>query len=290
MAPGIKVVESGEPDYPAALKEIADPPERLWVWGDLKILDNTLAVAVVGTRKPTDYGIRAAGRLSRDLAGRAVVVSGLAYGVDTVALTEAMEAGGKVAGVIGSGLDRASFYPAVNYQLAEKIVTNGGVVISEYPEGTPPLKQHFPARNRIIAGLTVGTVVVEGMAGSGAMITAEHALEFGREVWAVPGSIFAPEAYVPNQLIKDGATPISSAEDIFESLGLDVQPQLLSQTAGVSPIEDKICRLLNQQSLSIDEIAKELALDSQLVSSTLTLMEIKGMVKLTPTRKFMRLR
>jgi len=273
------------------LKEIADPPVQLYVWGDVNCLNGEVMVALVGTRKPTDYGIRAAGRLAADLTAAGVtIVSGLAYGIDTVVLTEAVTAGGKPVAVIGSGLDRGSFYPAANYGLAEKIVANGGAVISEYPNGTPPLKQHFPARNRVIAGLTLGTVVVEGLPGSGALITAEHAIEFGREVFGVPGSIFVPEAWAPNQLIKDGATPIVNAADILESLGLGIQPELINPVAKSSSIEGQIYQLLDQQSLSIDELARELQLDSQLVSSTLTLMEIKGTIRLTPAGRFTRLR
>jgi len=284
------IVKQGDAAYPAALNEIADPPEQLYVWGDIAALSAVPMIAIVGTRKPTDYGIRAAGRLSTDLSAAATIVSGLAYGVDTVAIASAIAAGGRVVAVIGSGLDRDSFYPLVNYQLAEQIVQGGGAVVSEYPPGTPPLKYNFPARNRIIAGLTLGTVVVEGLPGSGALITAEHAAEFGREVFGVPGSIFVPEAWAPNQLIKDGATPVVSASDILESLGLGDQPRLPNSETKTDSVEDKIYQLLNQQSLPIDEIAKELALDSQLVSSTLTLMEIKGTIKSTPAGKFTRLR
>lgn len=286
----VTVVKRGEAAYPAVLREIADPPNQLYVWGDIDSLSTGILIAVVGTRKPTDYGIRVTGRLSADLTAAGVtVVSGLAYGVDTIALTEAITMGAKVVAVIGSGLDRESFYPAANYQLAERIVESGGAVISEYPSGTPPLKQHFPARNRIIAGLTVGTVVIEGIKGSGALITAEHAMEFGREVFGVPGSIFVPEAWAPNHLIKEGAIPITAAADILESLGL-TRLNLPDAAVKETSIEDKIYQTLNQQSLSIDELSRQLQLDSQLISSTLTLMEIKGAIKLTPAGKFTRLR
>lgn len=285
----VLTVKRGEANYPAPLREIADPPAQLFVWGDPAVLSAAPAVAVVGTRKPTDYGIRAAAYLARELAGTVVVVSGLAYGIDTVALSEALAAGGRTVAVIGSGLDRASFYPAVNYQLAERMVAGGGAVISEYPEGTPPLKQNFPARNRIIAGLTLGTVVVEGALGSGALITAQHAVEFGREVWAVPGSIFVPEAVAPNRLIQEGAMPVHSAADILESLGLTLQLALPSSSSSVTSVEQTINELLNRQAMSVDELARELALDSHLVSSTLTLMEIKGMVRSTGAGKFARL-
>jgi len=282
-------IRPSDASYPLALREIADPPAQLFVWGDPEVLSAAPAVAVVGTRKPTDYGIRVAAHLARELAGTVVVVSGLAYGIDTVALSEALAAGSRTVAVIGSGLDRASFYPAVNYQLAERMVAGGGAIVSEYPEGTPPLKQNFPARNRIIAGLTLGTVVVEGAKGSGALITAQHALEFGREVWAVPGSIFVPEAVAPNRLIQEGATPVHSAADILESLGLTPQLALPSSSSPATSAEQTIRELLNRQAMSVDELARELALDSHLVSSTLTLMEIKGMVKSTGAGKFARL-
>jgi DNA processing protein len=285
----VVTIRPSDASYPSALKEIADPPAQLFVWGDPAVLSAAPAVAVVGTRKPTDYGIRVAAHLARELAGTAVVVSGLAYGIDTVALSEALAAGGKAVAVIGSGLDRASFYPAVNYQLAEKMVAGGGAVVSEYPPGTPPLKQNFPARNRIIAGLTLGTVVVEGPLGSGALITAQYAVEFGREVWAVPGSIFVPEAVGPNLLIQEGATPVHSAADILESLGLTLQLALPSSSSSITSVEQTISELLNRQAMSVDELARELALDSHSVSSTLTLMEIKGMVKSTGAGKFARL-
>lgn len=289
MPVDVVTIRPSDASYPSALKEIADPPAQLFVWGDPAVLSAAPAVAVVGTRKPTDYGIRVAAHLARELAGTAVVVSGLAYGIDTVALSEALAAGGKAVAVIGSGLDRASFYPAVNYQLAEKMVAGGGAVVSEYPPGTPPLKQNFPARNRIIAGLTLGTVVVEGPLGSGALITAQYAVEFGREVWAVPGSIFVPEAVGPNLLIQEGATPVHSAADILESLGLTLQLALPSSSSSITSVEQTISELLNRQAMSVDELARELALDSHSVSSTLTLMEIKGMVKSTGAGKFARL-
>ena len=289
MPVDVITIRPSDASYPSALREIADPPAQLFVWGDPAALSAAPAVAVVGTRKPTDYGIRVAAHLARELAGVAVVVSGLAYGIDTVALSEALAAGGITVAVIGSGLDRASFYPAINYQLAERMAAGGGAVVSEYPAGTPPLKQNFPARNRIIAGLTLGTVVVEGAKGSGALITAQHAVEFGREVWAVPGSIFVPEAVGPNRLIQEGATPVHSAADILESLGLTLQLALPSSSSSVTPVEQTINELLNRQAMSVDELARELALDSHLVSSTLTLMEIKGMVKSTGAGKFARL-
>ena len=162
-------------------------------------------------------------------------------------------------------------------------------MVSEYPPGTPPLKQNFPARNRIIAGLALGTVVVEGPLGSGALITAQHAVEFGREVWAVPGNIFVPEAVGPNLLIQEGATPVHSAADILESLGLTPQLALPSSSSSATSVEQTISELLNRQAMSVDELARELALDSHSVSSTLTLMEIKGMVKSTGAGKFARL-
>jgi len=206
-------INLSDPIYPELLRQVFDPPTRLWVWGNPEIL-NKPAVAIVGSRKPSDYGIRAAGWLARGLHPYVCIVSGLAYGVDTVALTEAADQGKAIA-VIGSGLDRDSFYPASNWQLAQRIVERGGVVISEYPVGTPPLKHHFPARNRIIAGLARGVVVVEAAESSGALITADLALQFNRDVFAMAGSVFVPQAVGVNKLIKDGAQMVTQIDDIL---------------------------------------------------------------------------
>ena len=272
--------------YPELLRQISDPPERLFVWGNPDILSST-ALGIVGSRKPSDYGLRVATQLSRELCPYLTIISGLAYGIDTVALTEAFPNGRAVA-VIGSGLDRKNFYPSSNWRLAEQIVSKGGAIISEYPEGTPPLKHHFPARNRIIAGLTQGVLVVEAAQKSGALITADLALQFNREVFAIAGSIFAAQAQGTNQLIKDGAQIVTSFTDILEVFGITSEGSQAALSLELTPIESAIINILNSESRgwSVNELTVLVQLDSPKVSSTLTMMEIKGMVRNAGAGKF----
>lgn len=289
MQPEIITIRQGGDLYPEILSQIPDPPEQLFVMGDPQVLHKTM-VAIIGTRKPTDYGIRAATHFARSLARNMVVVSGLAYGIDTIVLSEALAAEAHpVVAVIGSGLDRESFYPAVNWGLALKIIEKGGVVISEYPPGTPPLKHHFPARNRIIAGLSRGTLVIEAGEGSGALITANLALDYNREVFSLAGNIFVPQAQGVNQLIQEGALMVTSLNDVLTALRIEPQPVAEIVSGPSSSLESKITELLNVEAMSVDEIARIAQLDSAKVSSTLTLMEIKGMVKSTGAGKFARL-
>ncbi|MFA5967028.1 MAG: DNA-processing protein DprA [Patescibacteria group bacterium] len=279
-------ISLSDPIYPELLKQIFDPPERLWVWGNPEILNNP-AIAIVGSRKPSDYGVRAAGWLARGLSPHAYIISGLAYGVDTVALTEAADPGKAIA-VIGSGLDRDSFYPASNWQLAQRIVEHGGAIISEYPIGTPPLKHHFPARNRIIAGLALGVVAVEAGEKSGALITTDLALQFNRDVFAIAGSVFAPQAVGTNKLIKDGAQIITQVSDVLTSLGISAADLPIQPRLDLSTVEQTIINILATQAegLSVNELTSRVQLDTQKVSSTLTMMEIKGVVKNLGAGKF----
>lgn len=293
LAPEIIEVSFGDELYPPLLREISDAPKQLFVMGNPKILVN-FSLAIVGTRKPSDYGIQAAGFFARNCASSLSIVSGLAYGIDTVALSEALTiAGQPVIAVIGSGLDQKSFYPQSNYKLALDIVAAGGAVISEYPIGVGPMKYHFPARNRIIAGLSKGVLVIEAGEGSGALITANLALDYNREVMALAGNIFLPQAAGSNQLIKEGARLITSGDDIFDALGIEPQIAIAKSKDGRSEtdsLESKIATILNEKAMQVDEIALALSLDSSKVSSTLTLMEIKGEIKLVGAGKFTRLR
>ena len=218
MEPEITIIKYGSKLYPQMLMELPDPPKQLFVMGDPNIL-NESSVAIVGTRKPTDYGVRAAAYFAKSLTNNLVIVSGLAYGIDTVVLETAVaEKEQPVIGVIGSGLDRASFYPKANWPLAMKIIANGGAIISEYPQGTEPLKYHFPARNRIIAGLSKGTLVIEAGDKSGALITANLALDYNREVFALGSSIFISQGEGTNKLIKEGAYLATTPNDILDVL------------------------------------------------------------------------
>jgi DNA processing protein len=212
---GISLLSLKDEGYPINLKNIYDPPILLYIKGQLETRD-LASIAVVGSRKASSYGRRVARRLSTQLVENSVtVVSGLARGIDTEAHRGALEGGGRTIAVMGSGLD--VIYPPENERLFEAI-TRSGAVVSEFPPGTPPEARNFPARNRIISGLSFGTVVVEAREGSGSLITANFALEQGREVFAVPGDIYRWGSRGTNGLIKDGAKLVESVQDILEEI------------------------------------------------------------------------
>ncbi|HSL94101.1 MAG TPA: DNA-processing protein DprA [Bacillota bacterium] len=214
---GSRMLTVADPDYPAALRHIYNPPWALYVKGNLQ--NHRLRIGVVGSRKATPYGRQAVETLVPALAGaEAVVVSGLARGIDTLAHVVTLRHSGITLAVLGTGLD--SVYPTENARLAQRILERDGALISEYREGTPPLPHHFPARNRIISGLSRAVLVVEGDRNSGSLITAEHAMEQGRDVCAVPGSIFSPQSYGPNWLISQGAIPVTGPESLLQALGI----------------------------------------------------------------------
>lgn len=275
----IKLLTILDPGYPKLLKEIPQPPVVLYVRGELLPQDE-MALAVVGTRKFSVYGKRVVEDLVRDLVrANITVVSGLALGLDTIAHHTALNFGGRTLAVLGSGVD--TVYPASNRIIAERIVAGQGAIISELPLGMPPLKHHFPHRNRIIAGLSLGTVVVEAAADSGALITARHALEQNRQVFAVPGSIYNPVSVGPNNLLKMGAKPVASAADVLEDLNLGfLQEQLITQEiAGDNEEEQKILGLLSREPLHVDQITKVSGLSASAVAATLIIMEMKGKVR-----------
>lgn len=274
----IEVVMLSEPDYPKLLKEIHAAPPLLYVRGNKQIL-NKLAVAVVGTRKMSNYGRQAAEELVLGLISNGVtIVSGLAFGIDAEALNTAVTNKGNAIAVLASDLDNANISPRSNFNLAQKIIETG-CLVSEYPLGMVVQKQNFPIRNRIIAGLSLGTLVVEADAESGSLITANLALEQNREVFAVPGSIFSPVSRGTNQLIKKGAKLVNSAYDILEELNLDIatasQPALLE----VNTEEALILKNLSREGLHINELIKIVSLAASTVSANLTLLEMKGRVK-----------
>ena len=214
----INVITVAAANYPKLLKEIYDAPPVLYYQGELP--DNiNFCLAVVGSRKYTSYGQQVVQSLVSRLAQAGlVIVSGMALGIDALAHLTCIGSKGKTIAVLGSGLDRANIYPASNRYLAEQILAHNGLLMSEYPYGTPPLKHHFPQRNRIISGLALGTLIIEASTESGALITASCALEQNREVFAVPGSIFNPNSAGTNNLIKNGAKAVSTAEEIMETL------------------------------------------------------------------------
>ena len=208
----IKITMENE-KYPILLKQIYDPPKCLYVMGNIEILNNP-SIAIVGCREATEYGKKAATYFSYNLAKQNVtIVSGLARGIDSYSHIGALKANGKTIAVIGSGLD--IIYPKENEQLAKKIVEQGGAIISEYPLGTRPQKEHFPARNPIISGISQATLVIEAKEKSGSLITADFAMEQGKDVYSVPGNINSKNSVGTNNLIKDGAIPVSKFSDIL---------------------------------------------------------------------------
>ena len=217
----VRTVARREPGYPPLLRELHDPPPTLYVRGEVESLAAP-GVAVVGARSCSAYGAQVARALARDLAAAGlVVVSGLARGVDGEAHRGALESGGRTIAVLGCGIDRD--YPRSHAELARRIVSSG-VVVSEYPAGVEPAPWRFPARNRIIAGLSLATVVVEARERSGALITADFALELGRDVFAVPGEITSGLSAGTNDLLRQGAAPLSSVRDLLEALGVEPTP------------------------------------------------------------------
>ena len=272
-------------EYPKSLFEISDPPPFLYVKGALH--SHELAIAIVGSRRATPYGLMTTGKLAEELAGHGVcVVSGMARGVDTAAHKGALQAGGRSIGVLGCGVD--TVYPPENRALFEKMADNG-CLISEFPLGTLPLAENFPRRNRIISGLSHGVLVVEAAEKSGSLITAQYALEQGREVFAVPGNISCVTSRGSNHLIKQGAKLVDSVEDILEELPLEectsAATPLLSpprRSFALTPQEAIVYELLARAPLHIDEIISQTELTAGEVSSMLLHLELKGAVTPLP--------
>jgi DNA processing protein len=248
------------------------------VKGELKPEDEW-AVAVVGTRRASAYGREAARRLAGDLAANGVtVVSGLAWGIDSHAHRAALEAGGRTIAVLGHGLDQV--YPPQNRKLAAEIVERGALV-TEYGLGTRPEASNFPARNRIISGMSLGTLVVEAGTSSGALITADFAAEQGRDVFAVPGNIFARGATGTNRLIQQGAKLVLSVEDVLEELNLTMVSAFreAQEVVPANETESLLLEHLSEEPIHVDELGREVGLPISTVSSTLALMELKGLVR-----------
>lgn len=282
---GARLVMFTSADYPKALFQIPDPPPFIYVKGMLPA--GEVAVAVVGSRRATSYGLMTTGKLSGELASRGVcIVSGLARGVDTAAHKGALQAGGKTIGVLGCGID--VIYPPENRILFEEM-TRKGCLISEYPLGMLPLAENFPRRNRIISGLSCGVLVIEAAEKSGSLITAQYALEQGRDVFAVPGNISFASSRGCNRLIKQGAKLVDCVEDILEELPgrerlSEGAPlfQAPPRTFSLSPKEAAIYELLVRSPLHIDQIISQTELTAGEVSSMLLHLELKGAVTALP--------
>jgi DNA processing protein len=265
--------------YPRPLQEVFDRPPVLFVRGALAASDEW-AVAVVGTRRVSVYGRQVAEEMSLGLAANQVtVVSGLARGVDAIAHRTALEAGGRTIGVLACGLDM--IYPPEHKRLAEQIIEQGAV-ISDYAIGTQPRSEFFPRRNRILSGISLGVLVVEGDTKSGALITARQALEQNREVFAVPGSIYSPNSRGTNKLIQDGeAKPTLDVQDILAELNLTMAAQQM-EVAEIIPADDTeavLLRLLGSEPAHIDDVRRESGLPISAVTSALAMLELKGAVR-----------
>jgi DNA processing protein len=282
---GIKVLTFHDHDYPSRLKEIYDYPPILYVRGSLLTQDEW-CLAVVGTRRATVYGRQAAEEIVADLVrNKITIVSGLAKGIDSIAHRSALEAGGRTIAVFGCGLDIV--YPAENAALARNIIQQGAL-ISEYPLGTRPKADNFPRRNRIMSGLSLGVLVVEADETSGAMITAHLALEQNREVFAIPGSILSPASRGTNRLIQEGAKLVRDYTDILEELNLTAvaQQMEIKEIIPASDTESLLLRQLGTEPIHIDEVCRSSGLPISTVSSTLAMMELKGLVKQVGTMNY----
>ncbi|MFA6198568.1 MAG: DNA-processing protein DprA [Patescibacteria group bacterium] len=280
-----RFVTADEGEYPALLKQIYAPPTLLYYRGNLTSASGNF-LGVVGTRKTSLYGRRSTQQLVSQLAGSGLtIVSGLALGIDTVAHQAALDNKLRTWAVLGCGLDQ--IYPTENRHVAEAIIKSSGLILSEYPLGSEPLRHHFPARNRIISGLSQAVLVVEAPEHSGALITAQFALEQNRDVLAVPGDMFSPNAYGPNRLIKQGARPVTGAEDIWESYRATGNYRPAIQTGHArkpppvpaNPDEAVILELLAQQPLSVDQISDQCKLGISVINSTLTFLEVSGKIR-----------
>lgn len=275
---GIKILTWQDESYPQRLKEIDQPPPVLYIRGEY-LPDDLFAVAIVGTRRVTPYGRQITEELSAFLAANGItVISGLARGVDAIAHQSALKAGGRSIGVLGSGVDK--IYPPEHRGLAEQMMGHGAI-ISDYAPGTPPDASNFPPRNRIISGLSLAVVVIEAGETSGALITAEFAAEQGREVFAVPGSILAPQSKGTNKLIQNGALPLLGVNDLMQALDLTRvgERKAVRKIIPTDAIEAKLLTVLTNEPIHVDEIRNQSELPIEKVSAALALMELKGMVR-----------
>jgi len=299
QAAGVRLLTWDEPQYPVRLREIYDPPPLLYVRGNVELLARH-SISIVGARRPTPYGNQMAERLGRDLAERGLVVmSGLARGIDSSAHKGALSSTrGATIGVLGCGIDVV--YPKENKKLFVDMEQRGAI-ITEFPMGTFPAPQNFPIRNRIIAGMGLGVVVVEGAQYSGSLITARLAMEFGREVYGVPGNATQPSSFGPNQLIKQGAKLVTGWEDVVEELPTPVRAELLPVEAATAeeratlveqdlgPTERPLYELLSlDESRHVDELVELSGLTSSEVLAALFDLELKGVVRQLPGKQFLK--
>lgn len=274
----IKTFDINNENYPEALKKIANPPKKLFYRGQINKKEKCLAI--VGSRNPTAYGKQVALEFSRFLSKNGlIIVSGLAMGIDAIAHQGCLETNSKTIAVLGSGIDDKTITPPRNKKLAQEILEKNGLILSEYPEGTPGFNRHFPARNRIIAGLCLGILVVEAKEKSGALITADFGFKFKRKVFAIPGTIYSPLSRGCNQLIQKGAILINEPKDILDNLGISEKEQRKLEMKFDSQIEKLVYNMLAERPLSIEEIIAKSNQPSEKILQCLTLMEIEEKIQ-----------
>lgn len=277
MTEQIKTVSVEDKNYPVLLKKISNPPKVIYAKGEL--LKNDLCFGVVGTRRFSYYGKEVALEITGELVEAGLtIVSGLAPGIDTFGHSAALNRNGRTIAVLGTGLDEKSIYPRSNIKLAKEIVKKGGCLISEYPAGTRAARFTFPQRNRIITGLSLGVLVIEGKIKSGSLITANWAFSQKRKVFAVPGPIYSSNSQGPNYLIKKGAKLVESAEDILQELNLSAKNRKKTLKAD-NEEEELILKTLSEEALSVDEIIEKTKLPAPIINKNLIIMEIKGKLK-----------
>ncbi len=277
IMPKINTISPDEHKFTQIITSIALVPKKLHYMGILPT-ERRPTVAIVGTRKPSSYGREVTHRLAYDLARKGVViVSGMALGIDGIAHRGALEAGGTTIAVLGNGLP--DFYPRTHRQLGEDIIDNRGAVLSEYDPGMPAMLHHFLARNRIVSGLSDAVLITEAAARSGSLNTARHALEQGREVFAVPGNITNPLSSGCNQLIKQGATPVTCAEDILEIIAPHLLKPQTQLALGDNPLQTRIIQLLQSGVRDGDQLQVAAEMSASEFSTELTMMEIDGIIR-----------
>lgn len=284
---GAWLVTLDDERYPAALKTISDAPPVLYVRGTLLPTDQ-FALGIVGTRKATRYGLDVTYDLSKQLARQGIaVVSGLAHGIDSAAHRGSLDGGHRTLAVLGCGIE--NIYPHTNRELAQRIMRNGAI-ISEFPIGTPPEGRNFPRRNRIISGLSLGVLIVEAPESSGAIITANTAAEQGREVFAIPGNIYSPASKGTNRLIQEGAKLVTGVEDILEELNISFERvetrKRTEQIVPADPTEALLLKHLSFDPLHVDDLVRLCGLPTSTVSSTLTILELKGLAQMVGNMQY----
>jgi DNA processing protein len=283
---GIKIIAANNPEYPEVLKELPDAPIILYMKGDYQP-DDRFGIAIVGSRKHTEYGEAAVLKIAGELSSAGfTIISGMARGIDSLAHKSALSSGGRTIAVFGTGLDIC--YPAENKGLMEKIAESG-CVMSEFPPGTKPNRENFPRRNRLISGLSLGVLVVEATVDSGSLITANYALEQNKEVFALPGNITSVSSEGPNRLIKQGAKIVLDAEDIIEELAPMLRGFIKakkSRPVKMSEEENSLCNFMTREPKHVDILSRESGLSVHGVLDLLLSMELKGIVRQSNGKRF----